>query len=270
MAPDTLSLAGKIAIVTGAGREPGIGAGIATALARNGAAVVLNFVSDSTIPKAAAVAERLRTDYGARVATVQADIESPEGAAELVKKSLGAFETDHIDILSQYQLPVGYYQIVTDSTNWREGGGGIKEELQLTSSTIDLVRAVVPHMPPGGRIVNISSISSKISLPSLPFYNAGKAALDSLTHTWADEFGRSHGITVNSVAPGPVVTDMQRKFRSSPGGEEATQYMIKRTRAAERLGEIEDVADAVLLIVQEKSRFITGQYIDVAGGLTDR
>ncbi|RYP73481.1 hypothetical protein DL770_007774 [Monosporascus sp. CRB-9-2] len=233
MAPDTLSLSGKIAIVTGAGREPGLGAGIATALARNGAAVVLNFVSDSTIPKAAAVAERLRTDYGARVATIQVDIESPEGAAELVKKTLEVFETDHIDILN-------------------------------------LVRAVVPHMPPGGRIVNISSISSKISLPNLPFYSAAKAALDSLTLTWAAEFGRSHGITVNSVAPGPVVTDMQRKFRSSPGGEEATQYMIKRTRAAERLGEVEDVADAVLLIVQEKSRFITGQYIDVAGGLTDR
>ncbi|RYP33576.1 hypothetical protein DL767_004691 [Monosporascus sp. MG133] len=241
MTPDTLSLSGKIALVTGAGREPGLGAGIATALARNGAAVVLNFVSDSTIPKAAAVAERLRTDYGARVATIQADIESPEGAAELAKKTLETFETDHIDILSPYH-----------------------------SRRLDLVRAVVPHMPPGGRIVNISSIASKISLPNLPFYNAAKAASDSLTLTWAAEFGRSHGITVNSVAPGPVVTDMQRKFRSSPGGEEATQYMIKRTRAAERLGEIEDVADAVLLIVQEKSRFITGQYIDVAGGLTDR
>ncbi|RYP03105.1 hypothetical protein DL764_005388 [Monosporascus ibericus] len=250
MAPDSLSLAGKIAIVTGAGREPGLGAGIATALARNGAAVVLNFVSDSTIPKAAAVAERLRTDYGVRVATIQADIASPEGAAELAKKTLEAFETDHIDILSPYH-----------------------------NHRLDLVRAVLPLMPPGGRIVNISSISSKISLPNLPFYNAAKAASDSLTLTWAAEmrisyiampFGRSHGITVNSVAPGPVVTDMQRKFRSSPRGEEATQYMIKRTRAAERLGEIEDVADAVLLIVQEKSRFITGQYIDVAGGLTDR
>lgn len=84
------------------------------------------------------------------------------------------------------------------------------------------------------------------------------------------KFGRSHGITVNSVAPGPVVTDEQIKYQSSgPEAEAAMRYMIGRTRAAERLGEIADVADAVLLVVQEKSRFITGQYIDVSGGITD-
>ena len=74
---------------------------------------------------------------------------------------------------------------------------------------------------------------------------------------------------MNTVAPGPVVTDEQIKFRSSPGGEALTQYMIGRTRAADRLGEIDDVADAVLLVVQEKARFITGRYIDVSGGITD-
>ncbi|KAK7753652.1 hypothetical protein SLS62_004274 [Diatrype stigma] len=99
MAPETLSLAGKVAIVTGAGREPGIGAGIASALARNSAAVMVNYVSDSTTPKAAALAERLRNEYGARVATVQADITTPEGAAKLAEETLKAFETDHIDIL---------------------------------------------------------------------------------------------------------------------------------------------------------------------------
>lgn len=75
---------------------------------------------------------------------------------------------------------------------------------------------------------------------------------------------------MNSVAPGPVETDENLKFRAAPGGEEMHQALIKRTRAGQRLGEIEDVADAVLLLVQEKSRFISGQYIDVAGGLTDR
>lgn len=99
MAPETLSLAGKIAIVTGAGREPGIGAGIATALARNSAAVTVNYVSDATAPKAASLAERLRKEYGARVATIQADITSPEGAERLAQETLKAFDTDHIDIL---------------------------------------------------------------------------------------------------------------------------------------------------------------------------
>lgn len=99
MAPDTLSLAGKVAIVTGSGREDGIGAGIATAFARNGAGVVLNFVSDSTVTRAEAVADKLREQYGVTVATVQADITSPEGATRLAEETLKAFETKHIDIL---------------------------------------------------------------------------------------------------------------------------------------------------------------------------
>ncbi|RYO94319.1 hypothetical protein DL766_000596 [Monosporascus sp. MC13-8B] len=212
MAPDTLSLTGKIAIVTGAGREPGIGAGIATAL-----------LATARLWR---ISSRLR------------------GAAELAKKTLEAFETAHIDILSPYH----------------------NRRLGITRSLLipHLVRAVVSHMPPGGRIVNISSISSKISLPNMPFYNAAKAASDSLTHSWADE---DHG---QFVSARPRDDGYVQGIQEQPGGEEATQYMIKRTRAAERLGEIEDVADAVLLIVQEKSRFITGQYIDVAGGLTDR
>lgn len=80
MAPDTFSLAGKVAIVTGSGRESGIGARIASTLARNGASVVLNFVSDASIPRAAATAEKLRKEYSVKVATMQADITADRGA----------------------------------------------------------------------------------------------------------------------------------------------------------------------------------------------
>lgn len=65
---------------------------------------------------------------------------------------------------------------------WREKLGET-----LTSRYADCVRAVVPHMPPGGRIINISSVSSKICLQNIPFYSAAKAAVDSLTLTWAGE-----------------------------------------------------------------------------------
>lgn len=99
MAPESLSLAGKVAIVTGSGREPGLGAGIAEALARNGASVVINYFSDSTGPKAKALAERLEAQYSARAITVQEDIESEEGAKRLAETTLAAFKTDHIDIL---------------------------------------------------------------------------------------------------------------------------------------------------------------------------
>jgi NAD(P)-dependent dehydrogenase (short-subunit alcohol dehydrogenase family) len=105
MGPETLSLDGKVAIATGSGREPGIGAGIATALARNGASVILNYVSDSTGPKAVALAERLRSEYGVKAVPIQEDIESQEGADALVKKTLASLETDQIDILGMYSPP---------------------------------------------------------------------------------------------------------------------------------------------------------------------
>ena len=74
---------------------------------------------------------------------------------------------------------------------------------------------------------------------------------------------------MNTVSPGPVATDEMHKFaRQNPGGFKTIQGMIDQTRAADRLGEIDDIADAVLLLVQEKSRWITGQYIDCSGGVT--
>jgi NAD(P)-dependent dehydrogenase (short-subunit alcohol dehydrogenase family) len=98
MAPDTLSLQGKVAIITGSGRENGIGAGIALALARNGASVTINYVSDSTAPRAVNVA-RLVEEAGGKATVVKADISTPEGAESLVQETLKAFETDTIDIL---------------------------------------------------------------------------------------------------------------------------------------------------------------------------
>jgi NAD(P)-dependent dehydrogenase (short-subunit alcohol dehydrogenase family) len=105
MAPDTLSLAGKVAIVTGSGREPGIGAGTAEALARNGASVILNYLSDGTGPMAEKLAKRLNAEYNGTAVAIQENIESQEGADRLVKKTLKALNTDHIDILGSPYLP---------------------------------------------------------------------------------------------------------------------------------------------------------------------
>jgi NAD(P)-dependent dehydrogenase (short-subunit alcohol dehydrogenase family) len=102
MPVDTLSLAGKVAIVTGSGRENGIGAAIAFALARNGASVTINYVSDSSAPRAKIVAEKIRS-YGGRVTIIRA-AGGQEGAKALVDGTLKAFETDHIDILGMESL----------------------------------------------------------------------------------------------------------------------------------------------------------------------
>ena len=99
--PETLSLSGKVAIVTGSGKEPGLGAGIVTALARNGAAVAINYLSDSTGPRAEQLASRLQESLGAKVVAVQADIENKEGAEKLVSSVLEAFGVANVHILGK-------------------------------------------------------------------------------------------------------------------------------------------------------------------------
>ncbi|KAF4466372.1 versicolorin reductase, partial [Fusarium albosuccineum] len=112
---DTLSLQGKVAIVTGSGRENGIGAGIALALARNGASVVVNYVSDSTKDRAAGVCRTLHA-AGGKAIVVQASVETPEGAQHLVNKTLEGFETDHIDILIN-NAGTGFLSPITEEPN---------------------------------------------------------------------------------------------------------------------------------------------------------
>jgi NAD(P)-dependent dehydrogenase (short-subunit alcohol dehydrogenase family) len=106
MAPDTLSLAGKAAIITGSAKENGIGAGIAFALARNGAAVVINYVSESSGPRAAEVVKQIEQD-GGKAVVIQADVTSPEGASKLIQDGLKALGTEKIDILGMFlQFPI--------------------------------------------------------------------------------------------------------------------------------------------------------------------
>ncbi|KAJ4187372.1 hypothetical protein NW767_012285 [Fusarium falciforme] len=259
MAVDTLSLAGKVAIVTGSGRENGIGAGIALALARNGAAVTINYVSDSVTERANALADKIR-GIGGRAAVVKTTVDTPEGAKFLVQETLKAFETDRIDIL-------------VNNAGWGTASSSLDMTAEDIARTFDVnvkgpifvAQAAVPHMPPGGRVINITSTASKLGQADIPIYGASKAALDSLTWSWAKEWGRSRGITVNSVAPGPVVTDIVPPELQ----EELHREHVNNTRAAKRVGTIEDIGDAVLLLVSEKSRWITGQYISVSGGVSN-
>ncbi|KAF4970406.1 hypothetical protein FZEAL_10046 [Fusarium zealandicum] len=257
MTVDTLSLAGKVAIVTGSGRENGIGAGIAIALGRNGAAVTINYISDSVTERANALAEKIKAS-GGRATVVQTNVETPEGARFLVQETLKAFGTDHIDILVN-NAGVGFV----------DGTLEIKpEDLSKTfdvnvKGPIFMSQAAVPHMPPGGRVINITSTASRLGLDELPTYGASKAALDSLTWSWAKEWGRSRGITVNSVAPGPVATDIVPVEHQ----EELHREQRLMTRAGDRIGTIEDIGDAVLLLVSDKSRWITGhahQYAEMS------
>lgn len=99
MSTDTLSLAGKTAFVTGSGKENGIGAAIAKALARNGASVAIHYVSDSSKARAERVAVDINKEFGTKTTVVQGGVESYDTARKMVEQTLQALGVDHIDIL---------------------------------------------------------------------------------------------------------------------------------------------------------------------------
>jgi len=99
MSPDTLSLAGTTAIVTGSGRENGIGAAIARAFAKNGASVAIHYVSDSSKARAEKVALDISKEFGSKTAVVRGGVESYDTARNMVEQVLKAFGVDCIDIL---------------------------------------------------------------------------------------------------------------------------------------------------------------------------
>ncbi|KAJ3475423.1 hypothetical protein NLG97_g9465 [Lecanicillium saksenae] len=250
--PDTLSLQGKVAMVTGSGRENGIGAGIALALARNGASVAVHHVSDSVKERAAHLCEALK-EAGGQAIVLQGPVDTLAGARQLVSKTLEGFNTDHIDILVN-NAGIACLCPITEVPNEHE----LSHLLHVNIlGPFYMVNSVLPHMPRGGRIINISSTNAKRGNINVSTYAASKAALDNLTWTWADELGKSRGITVNSIAPGPVPTDLYPKGRE----RELMEVEVALTRAEDRAGTKEDIGDAVLLLVSEKSRWITGQYI---------
>ncbi|KAL7902721.1 hypothetical protein HDV63DRAFT_413210 [Trichoderma sp. SZMC 28014] len=256
---DSLSLAGKIAIVTGSGKENGIGAAIALALARNGARVAINYVSEATAPRAAKVAASIEAVAGKNsVAVIQQDISTPEGTKKLVAEVINAFEVDRIDIL-------------VNNAAWAAREPVLTQSQEIIQKTFDacvlgplyLIQATVPYMSQGGRIINVGSVASKLGIE--PVYGAAKAAMDALTFSLARDLG-SDGkrITINTVMPGPVLTD---SLPPTPEFEMLKDTLLNMTRAERRFGTVEDIADSVLLFANEKSRWITGESISVSGGI---
>ncbi|KAI1422715.1 hypothetical protein F5Y12DRAFT_786529 [Xylaria sp. FL1777] len=268
MSPDTLSLTGKTALVTGSGRANGIGAAIAKALARNGASVAIHFVSEKSRAGAQKVAADISSEFGSKTTIVQGSVVNPDTARMMVKRTLQGLEADHIDILVNNAGHASSTQSIIEVTQ-----EDIDQEFGVNAfGVIYMAQAVVGlgKMPSGGRIVNIGSISSKTCAAGVSLYNAAKAAQDSLTAGLASDLGRTHGITVNSLAPGPIPTDMSAPYLINPDGTPNAigNSMAALSRAGDRLGNVEDMADAALLLVSEKSRWITAQWISVSGGVT--
>ena len=239
----------KTALITGASR--GIGAACALLFAKNGYNVVINY--NKSEAKAQELKEKI-LNLGGSAICIKADVSKPDEVNRMVSDSIDAF--GRIDVLIS-NAGVASDGLVTDLTDeqWR----------RIIAVNLDSVfycaRAVLPNMikRKSGKIINISSIWGVCGASCEVAYSASKAGVIGFTKALAKEVGPS-GITVNSIAPGVIDTEMNAHYSKSD-----LDALCDETPLG-RLGTKEEIASLALFLTSEKADFITGQIIGVNGG----
>lgn len=239
-------LQGKVALVTGASR--GIGAAIARRLAMDGAQLILHYGAGA--PEAEAVAADIRAAGGA-AALVQADLAAADGATRLA----AAVTAPQIDILVNNAgvAPFAAFAETSEAEFDRLISINVKSLFFVTQK-------LLPRLPDGGRIVNLSSVVTRAHFPGIPAYSASKGFVDVLTLHLAVELAPRR-ITVNAVAPGAIDTRMSAWIHQ-PGGKET----LAQIQALPGVGQPEQVAGVVAFLAGPDGAWSTGQIIDASGG----
>jgi 3-oxoacyl-[acyl-carrier protein] reductase len=241
------SLAGKVALVTGASR--GIGAAIAKQLAVDGADVAITYARDAK--SADAVVKAIEAS-GRKALAIQADAADPAAVRSAVEQTAKKF--GKIDVLVN------------------NAGTAIPKPFEETTleemdTVIDInfrgmmvaTQAALKHMPNGGRIIAIGScVGERNYTPGLAAYAATKGAVKMFTQSLAREVG-DRGITVNNVQPGPIDTDL-----NPAAGDWATPQIANT--ALKRYGHVDEVAALVAFVAKPEAAYITGTNLTVDGG----
>ena len=234
------TLEGRLALVTGASR--GIGEHCARALAEQGARVALAARSEQDLLR---VAEDLPNDP----VVLTADLAQPGAGSELAAATIEAL--GGVDILVN-----------------NAGASEIKDQDEMIMrlnyhAPLETTKALVRQMAERGHgsVIHMSSIAGATGVAELPTYGATKAALDSLTRSQAAQFGK-HGVRVNAVAPGLIITEMWEEGRKTPGLADGLAGHI----ALGRWGEPEEISSVVAFLASDAASYVTGQTIVVDGG----
>ena len=244
-------LSGRVAVVTGAG--DGIGRGVSEILAAAGASVV---VSDISLEKARSVAESI-TDGGGEASAVSCDVSEETDLSGLIDFAVGSYGTVNILV-----------------NNAGIGGGGRENPFSIDRAYVERIYAVnvfapwelcrlaAPHMEKSGygSIINITSMSSINKDPDMAIYASSKAALNHMASNLAYDYGKM-SIRINNVGPGATRT----KALASVLTPEIEKRMLAHTPIG-RLGEISDIAGAVLYFASPISSWVSGQTLMVNGG----
>jgi NAD(P)-dependent dehydrogenase (short-subunit alcohol dehydrogenase family) len=247
-------LQGRSALVTGG--TGGIGRAIAEALARAGATVV---VTGRDADRGAQVADRIRAE-GGHAEFVKADLATAEGV-RLLAADAQAAAGGSIDILvnnAAYILPAQSMSQATEEQIDAALGLNVKAPFLLTA-------ALAPGMIErgAGAVINIGSVSGSHGRDSTALYGASKAALHSLTKSWAAELGPK-GVRVNAVLPGPIETELNAE--SMPFWRELTASSYP----ARRPGTAAEIAGAVVFLAGDEASYIHGVLLPVDGGALTR
>jgi 3-oxoacyl-[acyl-carrier protein] reductase len=244
-----LKLTGKVALVTGAAQ--GIGRAVGLLLARNGADIV---VSDINLEKAEETAKEIRA-IGPKAMAVKVDVSNLSDVERMVEAI--------IEKLAKIDILVNNAGITRDKLILRMTEEDWDAVLGVNlKGTFNCTKTVIRHMAKqrSGKIVNIASVVGEMGNAGQANYSASKAGVIGLTKTIAREYAQ-RGITVNAIAPGYIETPMTDAL------PEKAKEELKKLIPMERLGKPEDVAEAVLFLVCEESSYITGQVLNVNGGI---
>ena len=240
----------KTAIITGSGR--GIGAAIAKRLAKDGFNIVINELSAEAGEQ---TAEECRA-LGVKASVYACDVSNYAQCEEMVKKVKEEFGT--IDVL------VNNAGITRDGLLLRMSEETYDDVIRINQKSVfnmtKLVGAVMLRQK-GGSIVNLASVAGLYGNPGQMNYSASKGAVISMTKTAAKELG-SRGIRVNAVAPGFISTPMTDKLTDEQKNAILAQIAMKR------YGTADEVANVVAFLCGEQSSYVTGQIVEISGGLS--
>ena len=242
-------LTGKVAVITGG--DSGIGRAVAIAYAREGADVVISYLSEDEDAEDTA---RWVAEAGRKALAISGDISKAQHCREIVTRTVREF--GHIDILvsnAAYQMSHSDLEEVSD------------EEWEHTFATnvsamFYLVKAALPHMPRGSSIIGSTSVNSDMPSPDLAPYAATKAAIANFCASLAQMLG-PRGIRVNSVAPGPIWTPL---IPATMPPEKVEQFGDDTPLG--RPGQPAELAGAYVLLASDEGSYMSGSRVAVTGG----
>jgi 3-oxoacyl-[acyl-carrier protein] reductase len=244
-------LKGKVALVTGASK--GIGAGIARALAAEGASVVVNFASsregaDKVVSEIAAA--------GGKAVAVGADVSKAAQAKALVAAAVEHFGQLDIVVNNSGVYDFAPLEAVTEDHFHRQVDINVLGPILVT-------QAALPHLKEGSSIVNMSSAVTRITPANSGVYSATKGAVDALTGVWARELG-ARKIRVNAINPGLIETEGTRTFGAI--GSEMETHFVAQTPLG-RTGQVDDIATIAVFLASDDAKWLTGETLVASGGM---